>query len=429
MPQALTAPEPPAIMNRLSQLTDGPRRIARTFLLAALAAVACVFATPPPAAAQSTMVDADGAIHLDPTLEASAAAPVIIQQTPELIQPSITSGGAIPLQGPIIQQPLQSPLISPEAYGACVPFVPCSPVVTQAVSPQQPLPIAFAVFGEFLYLQPHENFVNAQQVSALGAPAGGLAVNDFDYEPGFRVGGDIAVSPTNSLAASGSWFEADASSATSAPIGGSVASLVHLDPAIPLASATSTSDISFYTAEAEHRSRLLHGPRHWVNGGLGLRYAHLEQEFSQRGTQLALPNNIFAVNTDIEFDGGGPRLTLDGGRLLGNRGLSLYARSSVSPLVGRFHADYLYRNQTIGTQLGHVHFEDDRVMTLLDYELGLAWSGPRKRWRLAAGYTQSFWFNAVTTSEFIPAVQNGDFSDVSDTIMFDGLTARVEHLW
>jgi hypothetical protein len=68
-------------------------------------------------------------------------------------------------------------------------------------------------------------------------------------------------------------------------------------------------------------------------------------------------------------------------------------------------------------------------MTQDDYEAGLAWTGPRKRWRFSAGYLQSFWFNAVTPNEFIPAVQSNDYTDVSDTIMFDGLTARVEHLW
>ncbi len=71
----------------------------------------------------------------------------------------------------------------------------------------------------------------------------------------------------------------------------------------------------------------------------------------------------------------------------------------------------------------------DLVAAPGDYELGLAWSGPRKRWRSAAGYTQSYRFNAVTTADFIPAVQTGNYSDISDTIMFDGLTARVEYLW
>ncbi len=291
-----------------------------------------------------------------------------------------------------------------------------------------------SVWGDVLFLHPTGADVpHAQQQNGTGGagtvPFGIVGEADPDYEPGVRVGGDIAVSPTNSLAASGSWFEADAGSSLTAPIGGAVASFVTVPAPGLLTSVTSSSEISFYTAEAEYRSRLLQGPRHWVNGGLGLRYAHLEQDFNQNSISLPLALDELAVNTDIEFDGGGPRLTLDGGRLLGNRGFSIYARSSVSPLTGKFHANYSFRNESTDTQLAAVNFEDHRIMTLFDYELGLAWTGPRKRWRFAAGYTQSYWFNAVTTADFIPAVQSGIYSDISDTIMFDGLTARVEHLW
>jgi hypothetical protein len=35
----------------------------------------------------------------------------------------------------------------------------------------------------------------------------------------------------------------------------------------------------------------------------------------------------------------------------------------------------------------------------------------------------------VTTAEYIDAVQASDYGGMSDTIMLNGLTARVEHLW
>ena len=385
--------------------------------------------------AQSLMVGADGAIHIDQAPTINVNDPVIIQQSPELMPPSMVQSSMMPpsmMQPGMQAMPMSTPMMSGDAYGACVPFVPYSPVVTQTVQ-QPPLPIAFSLFGEFLYLRPHEDFVHAQQVGGPAEFRGALGVNQFDYEPGVRVGGDIAVSPTNSLAASGSWFESDASSSLTAPVGGLIFSSVAIPEAEPfLTGATATSEITFYTAEAEYRSRLLSGPRHWVNGGLGLRYAHLEQDFSQRGPLEVAPELLSVVNSNIDFDGGGPRLTLDGGRLLGNRGFSIYARSSVSPLTGKFHAHYSNRFEDAGETIltpASVNFEDNRIMTLFDYELGLAWSGPRKRWRFAAGYTQSYWFNAVTTAEFISAVQSSNYSDISDTIMFDGLTARVEHLW
>ena len=68
-------------------------------------------------------------------------------------------------------------------------------------------------------------------------------------------------------------------------------------------------------------------------------------------------------------------------------------------------------------------------MTLLDYEVGIAWSGPQRKWRFATGYTASYWYNAVTNAGYIDAVQSGAYNDVSDTISFDGVTARVERMW
>jgi hypothetical protein len=433
-------------MKLLRPIAGGLARLPRLGHLALILLTPLGIAMAQIAAGQAMMVGADGAIHLDQGQSVNANSPVIIQQTPELIQPGMQmmpqpgmmQSGMMPgvmQPGMMPGMPMMSQSLSATPYGSCVPFVPCSPVVTETVQQQQQqLPIAFSIFGEFLYLRPHTDIVHAQQVTALGAPFGDLGVNDFDYEPGVRVGGDIAVGPSNSLAASGTWFESDASSTLEAPgiVGGAVVSLVQIPAAGILASSgpvSSTSELNFYTAEAEYRSRLLQGPRHWVNGGLGLRYAHLEQQFNQSGTFLGAPGGVITTGSDIEFDGGGPRLTLDGGRLMGNRGFSIFARSSVSPLTGRFHATYNLRNETTDDQLALVNYEDDRIMTLFDYEVGLAWTGPRKRWRFAAGYTQSYWFNAVTTEEFISAVQANDYTDISDTLMFDGLTARVEHLW
>jgi hypothetical protein len=244
----------------------------------------------------------------------------------------------------------------------------------------------------------------------------------------------MAVGPTTSLAASYTWFESNAMSTAVPPAGATlpaVGSLVHVPGAGVLAAQSpveSRSVLDFQLANAEYRARLHNGPRHWINGGLGLQWGHLEQEFGQTG-MFTFPSGQLVTQSNVEFDGGGPRLSLDGGRTIGNRGFSIYARSSLAPMAGQFHSDYSLRNETTDIQLALARWKDDRIMTQFEYEAGLAWTGPRKRWRFSAGYLQSFWFNAVTPNEFIPAVQSNDYTDVSDTIMFDGLTARVEHLW
>ncbi|HEX6963979.1 MAG TPA: Lpg1974 family pore-forming outer membrane protein, partial [Lacipirellula sp.] len=410
-------------------------RASLTTLTAALLA-AYVFATE--AHAQSLMVGADGAIHLDPSLEASANSPVIIQQTPELIAPGASfAGPPIPLHQQLDAQPLSNALAAP-AYDACPPFVPYMPMVAQSIQ-QQPLPIKYSFFGEFLFLHPTgTDIVHAQQQDGVGGagtvPFGETIANDFHYEPGVRIGGDMAVGPTSSIAASYTYFESNAQSTAPPPAGATlpaVGSLVHVPGAAVQGTPgtlQSRSVLDFQLANAEYRTRLHQGPRSWLSGGLGLQYAHLEQEFGQTGPFL-FPAGTLVTQSNVEFDGGGPRLSLDGGRNIGNRGFSIYARSSVSPMAGQFHADYSLRNATTVDQLALARWKDDRVMTVFDYELGLAWTGPRRRWRFSAGYLQSHWFNAATPNEFIPAVQSSDYHDVSETITFDGLTARVEHLW
>jgi len=398
-------------------------------LLVGLATIAAAAA---PAAAQSLMVGVDGAIHLDQGVAVDVNDPVIIEQTPQLIQPSIVPGGQ---PGGFAIQP--SMLGGAAPYGAySAPFVPCAPMAS-ALAPQA-MPIKFAVFGEFLFLHPTGvDMVHAQQQDGVGPgalPLGELGVTDFHYEPGVRVGGDMAVGPSTSVAATYTYFESNAHSRLTPPDvpGGAVGSLVHIPDAGILGSTgpvDARSVLDFQLADGEYRARLLQGPSHWINGGVGLRYAHLEQKFSQTGVFAGASPGSILTQSNIDFDGGGPKLALDGGRSIGNSGFSAYGRAGVSPLAGEFRSVYNLRNDTTGDALAHVNWNDDRIMTLLDYELGLAWTSPRRRWRFSAGYTQSFWFNAVTTAEFIDAVQASQYTDVSDTIMFDGLTARVEHLW
>jgi hypothetical protein len=300
---------------------------------------------------------------------------------------------------------------------------------------QQPLPIMFSFFGEFLYLKPTEvGVVHAQQQFVPGVPFGQIASTDFDYEPGVRIGGDLAVSPHSSIAASYTYFESDASSSIGPPtvngVTGSVGSLVQA-PDLGILGATSNvtarSEFDFQLADLEFRTRLRQGERYWINGGVGLRYGQLEQSFEQTGV-FAVVGEI-DTNSTVDFNGGGVKLALDGGRNIGSRGFSIYGRTSLSPLAGSYRSTYSMFNDDLDATLVQANWKEDRITTLLDYEFGLAWVGPRGRWRFSAGYTQAFWFNAVTTAEYIDAVQTSDYNGMSDTIMLNGLTARVEHLW
>jgi hypothetical protein len=95
-------------------------------------------------------------------------------------------------------------------------------------------------------------------------------------------------------------------------------------------------------------------------------------------------------------------------------------------MVGQFSSDYSMNNTTSGIALAQANWKDDRFVTLLDMELGVAWTSYSGLWRISTGYTAAFWFNAITTGEFVDAVQASNYTNVDDTIAFDGAVTRIE---
>ncbi len=403
--------------------------------LVALAAVAAALHGASPAHAQQLMVGADGAVHLD-SLHGVDTSPVVIEQPPTII----------PAQGPVVQTPTvagQIPYNSVQYGVPCVTGVPMAqPMYAQVVQQQQqPKQNLCSVFGEFLFLHPTgADVTHAQQQNGLGGPGtvpfGQIGVTDFTYEPTWRVGGSWWLSDCTSIVGSYTSFNASATDRVDLPAlpggGGTVGSFVThpgaaLDASIgPL---NANAGLEFQLADGEYNAQLVEYECYALYGSVGLRYAHLEQDFAQQGEFAGGFGGTIGTNADVSFDGGGMKLGLSGHRELGNTRISIYGRSSVSPLVGQFSSHYAMRNTTGDILLAQADWRDDRVMTLLDYELGLSWTGPRGHLRLAAGYMASHWFNAVTTSSYINAVQTGSYLDVSDTISFDGPVAHAEVLW
>ena len=47
-------------------------------------------------------------------------------------------------------------------------------------------------------------------------------------------------------------------------------------------------------------------------------------------------------------------------------------------------------------------------------------------WRTSSGYYTAFWYNTVTTGQFVQAVQNADFVNLGETLTFNGFVTRLE---
>ena len=275
----------------------------------------------------------------------------------------------------------------------------------------------------------------AQQQNGTGGagttPFGQIGVADPNADTGVRVGGLWALDAYTGIGVSYTFFESDSRGSIDAPDIplGSVGSLVHH----PGASVTSSVgpvhgnySLDFQTAEIDTRHLLVATCDRWVYATIGARWADLDQEFSTRGIYAGSQGGNILTGTDLEYEGAGLRIGLDGEQLLGQSRLSVYGNAYASSLVGEMRGRYQMHNATTVTDMALVRWQDDRVVPMFEYELGLAWTSRKGCLRLSVGYTMIHWFNVVTTPVFVDAVQADNYTDLSDTLSFSGLTSRVE---
>jgi hypothetical protein len=322
----------------------------------------------------------------------------------------------------------------------CAPVaqqVPCAPVVpVQQTSPQQ-----FYVWGDFLWLHPTGvDMAHAQQQNGIGGagtvPFGEIGVVDPDFDIGFRVGGELRFDPKESVFGSYTWFRSNSTSSVVAPTipggGGAVGSLVQHPGAAITASAGpvgATYDIDFQLAEINCRYLIECTRYSELSAYWGGRFADLKQTFRQTGDFGGGQAGTIDTSTNIKFDGGGPMVGLAGERLIGQTRLSSYGHISAAAMEGQFSSHYLMNNSTTATLLAQSDWNDDRIVPMLDYELGIAWTAPSNHLRLAVGYMASHWFNIVSTPTLVDAVQANNYVNVHDTLSFDGLVGHAELRW
>ncbi len=292
------------------------------------------------------------------------------------------------------------------------------------------------VFGEYLYLHPTGiDMAHAIQQNGTGGagttPEGRVGVVDQAYTSAYSVGFGVALSPCASIQASYVNFFSHNTDVLAAPAvsGGTVGSLVFHPESINEGSTSSlvnaANDIDFQTADIEYRRLLAAGPRFALNYAVGARYAKLDQWFRQVGN-FAPPTGTIQTTTNINFEGGGLKAGLDGMQRLGNTRFGVYAEGFLSLVFGTFRSDYEQFNVTTTSIQAASNWRDERVVPILEYEVGLNFTSRCGRWRWSSGYYTAFWFNAIATPEYVQAVQFADFVDLGETIAFDGLVTRLE---
>jgi hypothetical protein len=286
-------------------------------------------------------------------------------------------------------------------------------------------------FAESLFLKPRGiDMPYANQLNGAGLPGGNVGVADPNFTLGYRVGVTKALSDISSVAFTYTNFQNHVSDSITAPHNGFLNSLV-LMPGSPAANANTSSlaanyNINFQTFDIDFRRLFSYGPRHALNYTVGFRYATLRQFFNQTG-DFTQPGDIIGNSTAVRFEGTGLKTGLDGERRLGNSLFSVYGKSFISVLFGQFHSDYWQVNETAGQTQALSRWNDDRALPILEFEIGIRWTSANGRWRSSTGYYTAYWFNTVSTPQFVQAVQTTDFVNLGQTVTFDGIVSRLEY--
>ena len=301
-------------------------------------------------------------------------------------------------------------------------------------------------FAEALYLRPTGiDMAHAIQSTTAGIPQpvtpgavpdGAVGVLNPVYTPGFRVGGWMALDSCSSIGTSWAKFQSHCENTVVQPTGPgqpnntNVTSLV-IHPNTPAfapnaSRATAGYDVDFQLIDIDYRRLLSGGFRHALNYNVGLRYGNLLQTF-QQVAEFNQATGTIQTNTNIRFEGVGLKTGLDGMRQIGNSRLSFYGKSFISVLFGEVNASYSQVNTLTGAQQAFSRWADVRPVPILEYELGLNWISRCGNWRISSGYYTAFWFNAVTTGQYVQAVQTSNFVNVGQTVSFNGLVTRLEY--
>ncbi|MCA9240061.1 MAG: hypothetical protein KDA37_07675 [Planctomycetales bacterium] len=291
-------------------------------------------------------------------------------------------------------------------------------------------------YGEFLYLRATGSDVaHAQQQDGVGGagttPAGIVDTIDYDYQSAYRVGFGCALDGCSSIGVSYTMFDVDTFSSLEPPVigggAGAVGSLVHHPQASITGSAgpvTATAGINYEIADLMFRDVFAKTCVGQFGYGLGAVYASFDQNFYQQGLFGVALDDI-ATRSDVTFSGGGLKAGINGERCLGS-GLSVYGTLSAGALSGKFNTRYDMRNQVGDVRLAQAVWEDNRVVGLIEYEIGISATTPKNGVRVSLGYMVQHWTNMVTHPDFIDAVQADNYTDLGDTITFDGFSARLE---
>jgi hypothetical protein len=266
-------------------------------------------------------------------------------------------------------------------------------------------------------------------VPPVGAPpvqVGLESLVDQGFTPGFRLGAERALNSCSGLGAEFTWLDGTRSGTAAGTAALPLRSLVNHPGTVAaptdFLAAAARSQLDFEVGDVFYRRFLMYDESSYVSCIGGVRYAHLDETFHSTFTNAAVAET---VDTGITFDGGGIRLGVEAEQRSYCRNWLVYGKGSASFLGGQFRGRYAQADSVRGLVV-NTGWSEDRVVSILETELGVGWINTCGNLRITAGYMFAGWFNLLNTDDFIRAVRTNNSVNVRDSLSFDGLVIRAE---
>jgi hypothetical protein len=286
---------------------------------------------------------------------------------------------------------------------------------------------------EYLYWSVHDsNVAYGQQFfgndPATSVPRGPVDSVSPRYSSGVRLGVGAAVSDCGWVVGTYTDFHDTATSSVRAVDPFVIRSLLNLpnttNAMVQSLQAQAAMSIDLQTADLEYQWLFCHTDHLNLTFLAGARFGHIDQKmlaaYEVTGTTV--------INPLVNFDGGGPRLGLEGEYKI-NGGFYGYTKGAVNLLAGEFTGTYAQYNTFTGF-VGATFIRDDRLVPVTELELGFGWQSCTGRVKLSGGYYVGSWFNTMTIGSLATSVQTVNFTrnanNNKDVMTFDGLVGRLE---
>jgi hypothetical protein len=290
----------------------------------------------------------------------------------------------------------------------------------------------YMVFAEYLYWTVHGADVPYAQAfdgvdPVLSVPRGEVGVASPQYQSGFKVGGGVSLG-NGWLVGTFTYFDMDRGSSLAAGPGDVLHNFMVFPNTVNAAgdslTAVANYHIQLYMVDLDYKCPIINNDHLSLNWVAGIRYAHLDQNFSDT-FQIT---GTTTINSTISFDGIGPRIGLEGEyKICG--GFYGYCHGLFDVLFGEFRGNYGERNVFTGV-VGQTSVMEDRAVPILELEVGAGWQSCDGRFRFSAGYYVGAWFNVMTTTSLQSGIGNANYTtngnNFRDNITFDGFVAKFE---